>query len=1088
MFCVLSVRFLMVYCSLFKRSGRRLFLSVITLFPVLCCFSQEKVPAGVVSGRFGKALDARTLSASAPGHSLYKARPLTIECRARVDSRNGFQILLANEMKASATHWELYTYAHSGVFSLYMPANSPAEIKSTRNITDGKWHYLAAVLDGKRIRLYVDGLQVADVKESMSGRLNVKEGDLAFGRLVERSIGCDGAIDEVRISNCSRPIGQAPEAPFQADRFTVGLWHFDAVEKDGSTFFSDASHLSHHAVCTPPVSAAPRPGAPLSPRFAPPVLPPVAETKTEFRNALSELPLATLTSRPSIRDAVLRDWEELWYHLDRRCRGIEQPPKGAASQAFDRHALVHGSDGDPLGVVLRRTEALLSHLLTFYSSPSLTALERDLLLLKRKAASVPLTEKIERKRFFLAACALQRQFAFANPLLDFDCILFVARGVRAGSRKTGPRTTSDRQGQHFATQYFGFNALPGGGLFVVKEFKTQPQVINLLENSVVENGRLAGKHLDFGAFLSPDLSFDGSQVLFSWVRPAKHEYVWTRDTTWSIFSVTIDGTGLRQLTDERWDDFDACWLPGGRIAFISERRGGYIRCFSGLPVPQHSLHTMLPDGSDITPISFFETSEWHPSADNNGMLIYTRWDYVDRENCLGSNFWICAPDGRNPRAPHGNYPYPWHTFKDNRARDSRIGRPYTEMNIRAIPGSHRYIFTAAPHHGESFGSICMLDLDTASDDGFMSQIRRITPYVPFPESETPARGQYPYGTAWPLSQDFYLCTWWENLYLLDRFGNRVLLCENELVFSGVKNWEFRLIDPIPVKPGTMPPVVPHQTAQEPYPHTGGTGMIAVMNIYDTDLPFPPGTTIKWLRVTQNILKPNPEMGQPMIGYQNEACPRIPLGVVPVESDGSCHFEAPAGKELIFQALDENFMAVQSMRSVTYVHAGEKLVCAGCHEDPQTSPDVKRFPLALRRPPSKLQPETGQVEPVTYYRLVKPVFEKSCIPCHRTEGKGPVDMSYRAVKPYTFHFDGGMRGTTVKAVHGGSRTISGRFGARASRMGRALLDRSHRGVIDPLDYRRVVLWLDSNSLRLGAFHNEEAQIKGEVVWPNLDTKH
>ncbi len=226
---------------------------------------------------------------------------------------------------------------------------------------------------------------------------------------------------------------------------------------------------------------------------------------------------------------------------------------------------------------------------------------------------------------------------------------------------------------------------------------------------------------------------------------------------------------------------------------------------------------MKADGSDIIPISYFETSEWHPSVNNDGMLVYTRWDYVDRENCLGSNLWTCYPDGRNPRAPHGNYPYPWHTFPPDPRPDSRRGRPFTEMNIRAIPDSPRYILTAGPHHGESFGSLCLLDL-RQPDDGSMSQLKRLTPYARFPESEIGARLQYPYGTAWPLSEDFTLCNAWENLYLLDRFGNQVLLLENSLVFGGQTDWDMRLIDPIPLRAA--------RAAGSPHGHEPGRGRSA----------------------------------------------------------------------------------------------------------------------------------------------------------------------------------------------------------------------------------------------------------------------
>jgi len=793
--------------------------------------------------------------------------------------------------------------------------------------------------------------------------------------------------------------------------------------------------------------------------------------------ALADLHLQSLADAPTPRDALLADWEEQYYRLDLRLTGREGLPPGAADQVYDTNALVFAEDGDPLGVVLRRTRALADDL---RGSARVQPLANDLIELSARASQVPVADTARRKGYYLAACALQRQIAFANPLLGFDSILFVARGVYKGSRVTGPTSTADVFGQHFNTQYFGFNSIPGGGLYVLRDFKGEPKVENVLRDSVVESGRLTGRKLEPGAFLSPDLSFDGRRILFSYTQNKQHRWIWSPETAWHVFSVDADGSHLKQLTDGQWDDFDPCWLPNGRVAFISERRGGYIRCFALLHVRSHVLHSMEADGSRIAPLSYYETSEWQPSVNNDGMLVYTRWDYTDRENCLGSNFWICTPDGRDPRAPHGNYPYPWHTFGDNTFGDSRDGRPYTEMSIRAVPNSHLYIATAAPHHGEAFGSLVMLDL-RKRDDGNMSQLRRITPYEPFPETEAAARSQYAYGTAWPLSEDYYLCNWWENLYLLDRFGNQVLLCENALAFGGQTNYDMRLIDPIPLRPRPLPPVVTPDTTQI----AAGPATVALLNVYNSDQPFPPGAKIKWLRVTQVILKLNAWMGVPMIGYQNENTPRIPLGIVPVEEDGSAYFEAPPGKELIFQALDENHMAVQSMRSAAFVHPGEQLTCIGCHEDPQRAPVGAGTPKALMREPSRLEPEVGPVEPVTYYRLVKPVFERSCIPCHQQEGKGPVDMSYGALEPYAFYFAGGMSRTTVLPIHGGSRTIPGRFGARNSRLGRALLDEDHRGKVSREDFLRVVLWLDSNSPRLGAFTDEEKQQRGEVVWPDLD---
>ncbi|HEY3319818.1 MAG TPA: LamG-like jellyroll fold domain-containing protein [Planctomycetota bacterium] len=1052
---------------------------------VFCC---ALMPDANAEG-FGNALDASTAIARVPGRPAYTTWPLTFECRIKLKKAQAYNVIAACEPKSSPLHWELFTFPGTGHLMAYLPGCKPDHARSTVSVTDDAWHYVALVMAETAVRLYVDGAEAANLQVKRDSGIRTTGQDLTIGALNDLSNRCNGAIDETRLSSVARTIQGVPTAPFEPDADTIGLWHFDETKAQNS---ADASSLKNPALL---VQAGPQAatGALADPNAAPRgtqvgVISPEPDVKAcraLLVETLKELKLPSLEKAGETRDAVLADWDEHYWHLGNQLSGAEKLPQNAAEQTYDNHALVRASDGDQAGVVLRRSAALTKRLKQLPGAPDVSAFERDCETLAASAAKVPASDPTRRKGLYLAACALNRQVAFANPLLDFDEILFVARGVYNGSRKMGLKPTSDSQGQHFQTQYFAFNSIPGGGVFTVKNFRGTPEIRNLLSNAVVESGRLKGRKLEPGAFISPDLSSDGKTVLFSYTENKEHRWEWNNQTTWHVFKIGADGSALTQLTDGPVDDFDACWLPSGRIAFLSERRGGYIRCFDKLEVPQHTLHSMKADGSDVYPISYFETGEFTPSVNNEGMLVYTRWDYVDRENCQGSNFWICGPDGSDPRAPHGNYPYPWHTFPDNRDKDSRMGRPYTEMNIRAVPNSHLYILTAAPHHGEAFGSLCMLDL-RVPDDSFMSQLKRITPYVRFPESEIDARLQYPYGMAWPLSEDFYLCNWWENLYLLDRFGNQTLLCENSLAFGGTTDWRMRLIDPIPLKARKSPPVVPSRTnqgkdARPDAPHA----TIALMNVYDTDQPFPPGTKVKSLRIVQNMPKTNAQMADPKMGYHWENTPRIPLGIVPVEEDGSAYFEAPVERELIFQALDENHMAVQSMRSVAYVHPGEQLTCQGCHEKPQNTPVVRKNPMAMRRAPSRLEPEAGPVEPITFFRSVKPVFERSCVGCHQKENKGPIDMAYEKLEPYAFYFSGGMRGSVTIPIHGGTRSIPGRVGARNSRMGRSLLDQWHKDKVPQEDYLRVVIWLDCNSLRLGAFNDEKDQVAGKLVWPLLD---
>ena len=632
-------------------------------------------------------------------------------------------------------------------------------------------------------------------------------------------------------------------------------------------------------------------------------------------------------------------------------------------------------------------------------------------------------------------------------------------------------------------QYYGFAAKPGGGLFMLSDpFGPNPRLSDLLEDAVVQKGRLKGRRLKPGAFLSPDVSFDGATVLFAYSECRAKGIEWSPRASFHIFRVSAGGLGLVQLSDGHWNDFDPCFLPDSRIAFISERRGGYLRCGASSPPydsPTYTLHSMAADGSDVVCLSFHDTQEWHPSVDHNGMLVYTRWDYIDRDSNMAHHIWLCYPDGRDPRAYHGNYPL------------VRESRPWMEMSIRAVPGSHRYVATAAPHHGHAFGSLVLID-QRLPDDGATSQITRLTPDTPFPEAEggtRQVRRHMRYGTPWPLSEDDYLCAYDEQakshgIYWIDRYGNRELIYRDPAI---------PCLSPIPLRPRPEPPAVPEQTARSGAVGESGPATIAVMNVYDSDFEWPAGTKIAALRVVQVLPKTTAPVDVPRIGAARETNARAALGTVPVEADGSAYFEAPAGK--LIQALDGRGMAVQSMRSGTYVHPGERLTCQGCHERKHTPPSHPiQAPVALRRAPSKLRPEPDGSNPFNYPRLVQPALDRHCVACHRQkkaldltaaiEGPHGWTRSYsNLARKYGFWFTTG-NGSIRAGVHGGSRTIPGRFGAHAAPL-LGYLNERHYGVkLPPDDFRRITLWLDLNSEFYGAYEHVEAQARGELVEPSL----
>ena len=768
-------------------------------------------------------------------------------------------------------------------------------------------------------------------------------------------------------------------------------------------------------------------------------------------------------------------------------------------QVFDDHALVQEADGNAVAVVVRRTEALLNHLKTMPGAPDLSALEAEFNAVKNASG----------KDGYMQICAVRRKIALSNPLLDFDKLLFV---------EYNPLTSR----LHMCSQYYGHNHNnTEGRIYVLDDaLGPRPQRRDILANSVVENGTYQGRKLEGGILMSPELSWDGQTVYFAWC-PKDGGGDYDAGQSYHIFKVNSDGTGLRQLTDGAYNDFDPHPLPNGRLVFTSTRRGdpyfASLRC--GGMEPAYTLHTMKTDGSDIYPLSYHETHEWHPSVDNNGMIVYTRWDYVDRSSNHAHHIWYCYPDGTDPRAPHGNYshPYvfPYQGFPEkvgyeppiidgleyggkSRSKGGSPLRPWMEMHNRAIPGSHKYVSTAAAHHGVAWGSLVLIDT-RIEDDGIMSQVKRYTPNCLFPEAEHSfgdekredlwgrevpdgLQNRWPiyyrtgaYATAWPLSEDFMLCNYWKNIILLDRFGNKVLLYSTTWDAQGDEVLGYRPIDPMPLKPRNVPPVLADKTNEgvdrDP---NGPKAVISVQNIYEmSPFDWPEGVEeqkkIKWMRIVQLI--PWTEWFGNVIGKVDMSSARMSLGIVPVEKDGSVYCEAPIHKPIYFQALDENQMAIQGMKSVTYVHSGEHLSCVGCHENKwKAIPPLTQTPIALQGKPSPLleefpghhtDPTKGAV-PFNYHLLAKPILQKH-------------------------GYSGEYKDMVGKAWYNDMLSFSapGHIGAHESQLGREMLEKYQQGQMSKEEFHRVVMWIDLCSMELPWERDTAAAKAGQVVWPEVD---
>ncbi len=750
--------------------------------------------------------------------------------------------------------------------------------------------------------------------------------------------------------------------------------------------------------------------------------------------------------------------------------------KGRPSFPYhNNHCLIWDTDRDPVDTVLRRTGALLDHINTLGGDKSLAGLGKQLSALVARGRSVKL-DSPERKTLFADICRLRRTIALANPLLNFDEIIFSACGMGVGVA-TNPGV---RRGSHW--QYMGFQSMKmkGEGLVVLSGWKSgKPKLRNVFNESQRAKRRF---HSAF------DLSYDGKEAVFAAQTFTDPDVPWEKKKTRGydlgdgpthVFKVRLDGSDPVKLTSKGYSNGFPSWLPGGRIVYVcdyapnagdegwnrkADRCGGWATM----------LWSMKADGSDAFAISWHESAEYHPVVDHDGRIVYSRWDYLDRNWDSAHHLWTCYPDGRDPRAPHGNYPYPHHRLqngpKPGVQGDGRAARPWAEIHIRPITGSPgKYVAIAGGHHRVLPGVPILIDTNI-EDDHMMSQVRIIggTDLPHEGRDVVRYKAQDEYFTPWPLSEDYYLITNRDKILLLDKFGNELLICD----------WDNKRgipVSPRPLRPRRRETVIPTRTHQGERRGSDDhkRASILVTDVYNSSDQWPEGTRIKSIRILQYIPRP---FRHTALHVQK----RVVLGAVPVESDGSAYFEAPVERLIYFQALDSDGLAVQSMRSGTYVHPGEQLTCNGCHERKGSAPAGRGpVPLAAKRAPGKIVPEVSGSNPMSYKKLVHDtVFQTKCLGCHKKKKKGLQNFTFNGIDEW--HYNRKPSGPLVGYLwrarsrdgffdkpHGAHRFIPGRFGARESKLGKLMLG-SHRKRITPEEFHRVMLWLDANTVVSSAY--------------------
>lgn len=668
---------------------------------------------------------------------------------------------------------------------------------------------------------------------------------------------------------------------------------------------------------------------------------------------------------------------------------------------------------------------------------------------------------------------------------------------------------------------------PGGGLYLFTPDENGGKLKCLFD---------AGQ----GMITTADLSYDGREIVFALRRgghiassPMAHIEDISRypeeASNYHLFRMNIDGAGLVQLTHGSHNNIDPCWLPDGGIAFMSDRKPAYAYCWvTTSPV----LYRMERDGSKQKRLSANYLMDFTPSVLNNGRIIYTRWEYVDRAACPIQSLWSINPDGTGLAGFYGN----------------RVLSPGTFMDAQPIPNTNCVIATATNHNGPCRGGIVAIDPTKGANS--REAVRNLTPEIDIYAHRV---GGGPYGNGmldcgirgayekpFAIDEQHFLVSKGGVVQLRDFDANAVSLLgtQDGMGFYG----------PQPVRRQMPPPVLRGNLMDysaklpEDGSVSGNWASVVMQDVYNGLEPHVKRGEVKQVVVVQEVEKSThspftnkcpdrPGMRAiPIFGFQFPlvSCgatyaPKKVWGMADVAADGSAAFRVPSEVPIYFLALDGEGRAVQRMRTFTHLMPGEVQGCVGCHADRNSVvPRPTNYRTAHVTPQELRRPAWG-VKGFSYPEVVQGVFDRHCIQCHNQhEQPAGVDLTGDMTDFFSVSYDilcrtgtqaeknwashGSPSGAAYDHTRGMSPyvewiwTINGaetnileiaprRWGSPASKL-TEILRSGHpdkegkaRVNVPDEDRRRVYLWMDLNVPYYGtSSSNHKAQLGSRRMMP------
>jgi hypothetical protein len=575
--------------------------------------------------------------------------------------------------------------------------------------------------------------------------------------------------------------------------------------------------------------------------------------------------------------------------------------------------------------------------------------------------------------------------------------------------------------------------VPGGRLVKLEPPSANGKLTVLTSDPMFDNADI----------MAYDLSFDATSIVFS-ARLADSGH-------YNIFSMNLDGTSLKQLTNGGNDYVYPLYLPGSKIFFTTnlnvenepnsqtfnadakQFKDEYERATTA------QVGTMNLDGTNMQLGPRNVSHRVSPALLPDGHVLYTEWRHMGGVNdghlrmmnsdMTGMREAFGGENGGNG----GTNSYLKARYVQSISRVDASGNPLpNDLQLVAIATSRDRTLQA--------GKLLLIDLNGTEA---ASHLTDMTPLVPgdrvpsnvgrYYDAEVvgqPNDSQFlvSYATGPVESEILDLAKTKPNfgLYLFDgKSGNRFPIYDDPTFWDVLAR---------PIKERPEPPVTASTLAAG-----SSSTTIGAINVYDSSLLNIPAGSVQKVRLIEGF---SGEEGFDMFGT-TEFDGQSLYGELALQKDNSFAASVPGNVPFHIQLIDKFAMSIANESIWISGRAGEKRVCGGCHEDRAKTPQLQPgqidsvlaggpsfdLPRAMRVTPfaagtTSYDFSYGSIRGVPWDKAIQPVLDAKCVSCHDGDATKPGNPTYTVMDlttgtSQTFTFD--LRGQQLNVVVGEKMT-------------------------------------------------------------------